>query len=211
MKKTILTIFEGIFIFAAIYSLSEVDYQKYFFTYLILALIMHYIKKHIVKDNKPYPTPPLESDYIQNDILESNEFKTNNSNVHYSIKAFLTPYEFEFYKIIKQLEQQGFIIVPQINLASIINKENSKYRSELFRNIDFGIFDNNFNLKLLIELNDKSHQNYERRDRDLKVKKILNDCNIKLINFYTYYPNEKEYVLKRIYNELETTIKTQNN
>lgn len=128
--------------------------------------------------------------------------------MHYSIKAFLTPYEFEFYKIIKQLEQQGFIIVPQINLASIINKENSKYRSELFRNIDFGIFDNNFNLKLLIELNDKSHQNYERRDRDLKVKKILNDCNIKLINFYTYYPNEKEYVLKRIYNELETTIKT---
>ena len=61
-------------------------------------------------------------------------------------------------------------------------------------------------LLLLIELNDKSHSNIKRRDRDLKVKKILNDCNIPLLTFYTYYPNEKQYVLDRIIKMLNNNI-----
>lgn len=131
-------------------------------------------------------------------------FSRNKDNpIQYISKSFLTNYEYEFYKKIKEVEKFGFIIIPQVNLAAIVEKPQAKYRSELFRNIDFGIFDLEFNLKLLIELNDKSHQTYTRKNRDLKVRKILNDCKIKLINFYTYYPNEKNYVLNRIYKELD--------
>ena len=67
-----------------------------------------------------------------------------------------------------------------MNLASVIHKENTKYRTELFRNIDFGIFNKDFELLLLIELNDKSHIQRNRKIRDRKVKNILKECNIPL-------------------------------
>lgn len=41
-----------------------------------------------------------------------------------------------------------YIIIPQVNLATIINKKNKVFCTELFRNIDFGIFDNKFNIKI---------------------------------------------------------------
>lgn len=114
----------------------------------------------------------------------------------------MTPSELDFYNKIKILEK-NYKIIPQVNLASIINITNSKYITELFRNIDFAIFDNEYNeLLLLIELNDYTHNKINRRDRDLKVKKICNDAGIKLITFHTKYPNEREYVINRIKKEI---------
>ena len=116
---------------------------------------------------------------------------------YYEIKPYMTTSEFVFYhKLLKVNE--NFIIIPQIPLSAIIKKINGKYQNELNRIIDFGIFDKNFNLLLLIELNDSSHNEINRKDRDLKVKKILNDCYIKLLTFYTKYPNEQEYISNRI-------------
>ena len=120
----------------------------------------------------------------------------------YIKKNFMTQSELFFYEKIKELETD-YKIVPQINLATIIKKTSKGYINELFRNIDFAIFDKEYkNLLLLIELNDSTHNDNNRKDRDLKVKKICNDANIKLIVFYTKYPNEKDYVLRRINNEL---------
>lgn len=118
----------------------------------------------------------------------------------YFPKNFMTNAEKQFYNTISSLNQQ-YIIIPQVNLATIVTKKttkNSTHRTELFRNIDFGIFDKNFNLLLLIELNDSTHNSFKRKDRDLKVKRILNECNIKLLTFYTKYPNESNYVINRI-------------
>ena len=96
------------------------------------------------------------------------------------------------------------ILVPQVNLASMITKvSNSKFNTELFRNIDFGIFNADYSkLLLLIELNDESHNNSHRKKRDIKVHEICNKAGIKLITFYTKYSNEKEYVKGRIIKEL---------
>ena len=108
----------------------------------------------------------------------------------------MTIYERKMYNIIKKLENE-YTIIPQLNLAAIINKKNNnKYYSELFRNIDFAIFDKELeNILLLIEINDKTHNEYKRKDRDLKIKKICND--------YTNYPNEEEYVINRILKEIK--------
>lgn len=139
------------------------------------------------------------------------KFKNNSSskesNYYFTCKNFLTNSEFSFYKKMLPLQEKGYIIIPQLNLASIIEKHNSNFRNELFRNIDFAIFDQNFNLLLLIELNDSSHQRSDRKNRDLKVKKILNDCHIKLLTFYTTYPNETTYVVNRILNAIESPLK----
>lgn len=135
--------------------------------------------------------------------------KANNNEAVYSKKETLTKSEKEFLEKLKGLGPE-YIIIPQVNLASVINKSNSKYHNELFRNIDFGIFNKNYELLLLIELNDATHQKLQRKDRDLKVKKILNDCNIPLLTFYTYYPNEKDYVINRILKTINGNDETKN-
>ena len=128
---------------------------------------------------------------------------TKNEETIYTRKKLMTDYEYKFYNILKEL-QDNYTIVPQLNLAAVVKKiNNNRYYSELFRNIDFDIFTKDYQeLLLLIELNDQTHNNYNRKDRDLKVKKICNDIGVKLMTFYTKYPNEKAYVINRIKNEL---------
>ena len=127
----------------------------------------------------------------------------------YIQKNFMTDCEKDFYFKLKDLEND-YIIIPQLNLATVVHKVGAKYCSELFRNIDFAIFDKDYHLLLLIELNDRTHTTLKRRDRDLKVKKILDDCHIPLITFYTYYPNENQYVINRV-NKVLNEIRSKNN
>ena len=115
----------------------------------------------------------------------------------------MSQYEYKFYNILKELEH-NYAIIPQLNLASIIYKENNnRYYNDLFRNIDFAIFTKDLKRPLLlIEINDATHEQYKRKDRDLKVQNICNTIWIRLIKFYSTYPNEKDYVLRRVINEL---------
>ena len=122
----------------------------------------------------------------------------------YQKKPLITNQEYEFYLKLKAIEND-YIIIPQLSLSSIVKKiNNASYYTYLFRIIDFAIFTKYFNeLLLLIELNDSTHDTKQRRERDLKVQKICNDCGIKLMKFYTCYPNEKEYVINRILKEIK--------
>ena len=127
----------------------------------------------------------------------------------YSTKSLMTKYEKYFYNILIELKEELSIeVMPQVNLASVINKDtNNKYRNELFRNIDFGIFTKDYEkLLLLIEINDKTHSNYSRKKRDAKIDSILSNAGIKLIKFYSNYPNKKEYVKKRIKDEINNVL-----
>ncbi len=96
------------------------------------------------------------------------------SAVNYIPKQFLTNNEYDFLTKFIDLEDELHInIVPQVNLASIIQKvSNSRFNTELFRNIDFGIFSADYSkVLLLIELNDESHNNFHRKKRDIKFMK----------------------------------------
>ena len=195
MKNNICNILIIIFSLIGFYLLINIqNYQDEFLGCVILISILIYIRFRIFKpksNNENIDFPTLSSDTSKEIIYYKNKILSDN--------------EIAFFNKFKELNGK-YIIIPQVNLASIIEKHGGKYHSELFRNIDFGIFDINYNLLLLIELNDKSHTNIKRKDRDLKVKKILSDCQIPLLTFYTYYPNEKGYVLNRIVkalNEIE--------
>ena len=119
----------------------------------------------------------------------------------YKQKKFVTETEQYFYQILLEIEKEYDVKVQaQINLASIIEKKiKHKYANELFRNIDFGIFDKNLeHLLLAIEINDRTHLKKERKLRDEKVDNILKDANIKIIKFYTEKENKRIYVINRI-------------
>ena len=195
MKKNICDILIVIFSLTGLYLLINMqNYQDELLGCIVLIGILVYIRFRI---SKPKPNN-------ENGVFPSLSSDTSKEIIYYK-KKIMTDNEIAFFNKFRELNAK-YIIIPQVNLASIIEKRGGKYHSELFRNIDFGIFDKNYNLLLLIELNDKSHTNIKRKDRDLKVKKILSDCQIPLLTFYTYYPNEKGYVLNRIVkalNEIE--------
>lgn len=135
-------------------------------------------------------------------IINNNNIK---SDKKYYKRKYMSDCELNFYNKIKELENEEYKVIPQVNLATIITKENKSFQGELFRNIDFAIFDKNFqNLLLLIELNDSSHKKSSRIKRGIKVKKICDSANIKLITFYTNFANEKDYVINRIKKEILT-------
>ena len=89
----------------------------------------------------------------------------------YRKRKFLTISEIDFYNTLTELNNE-YIVVPQVNLGTIVEKVDSKYRSELFKNIDFGVFTPEFELLLLIELNDKTHRQKNRIERDKKLKEL---------------------------------------
>lgn len=137
------------------------------------------------------------------DLKEDNNY-VNKNNVWYTKKSIMTTTEIKFYNQFKEMIGDKYLIWPQINLASVITKNNTtyykkKYQNELYRNIDFGIFDkNSFELILLIELNDNTHNSQERRKRDENVKVICNKCGYNIITFWLNKPNEYEYMKNRI-------------
>ena len=85
-------------------------------------------------------------------------------------KSLITANEQQFFKALKEIVPQGYHVFPQINLAAFIERvDNTPFRNELFRNVDFLITDAAFAPKIAVEINDPTHHEYERRKRDEKV------------------------------------------
>ena len=110
----------------------------------------------------------------------------------------LTGTEIEYFRIIDAYFGKDYRVLPQINLASIIDKEGEGFRTELFRNVDFGIFDFNFRPILLIEINDDTHFRKDRAERDIKVNTIAKKARIPLVTFWTKDGMDKETIYKTI-------------
>lgn len=156
-------------------------------------------KKEYQKSNEAYK-PQITATKTNYKIEPTQRIQTTKREKQYTKKTFLTNCEKEFYKkLITATKELNVIVREQIPLGSVVDKTNKEeYRNELNRIIDFGIFDNDFNLLLLIELNDKSHERLDRQARDARVKAICEDAEIKIITFYTKYSNEIDYIKQKI-------------
>ena len=112
--------------------------------------------------------------------------------------SLLTQTEINYYNVLNACFGEDYLILPQINLASVIDKQGGGYRSELFRNADFGIFDKNFRPILLIEINDNTHLRRDRIERDKKVNLICKKAHIQLVTFWTKDGFDRETVYRTI-------------
>ena len=133
--------------------------------------------------------PPEEIEPKRNEVPE------------YKLKSSLmTKTEKEFYIAIKKALPENYILQPQVNLATIIKKISSEhFQNELYRNIDFCIFDLDFRPIALIEINDETHStDKSRQARDYKVREICQAADIPLIRFWTSYGINQEYIDKKI-------------
>ena len=66
-------------------------------------------------------------------------------------KSLITANEQQFFKALKEIVPQGYHVFPQINLAAFIERvDNTPFRNELFRNVDFLITDAAFAPKIKV-------------------------------------------------------------
>ena len=78
----------------------------------------------------------------------------------------------------------------QVSLYQIINcKDYKEFNRIKSKSIDFVLTEKNCKIKLCIELDDNTHNQQKRIERDNFINKIFNDLNIKLLripvqNFY---------------------------
>ncbi len=118
--------------------------------------------------------------------------------------SLLSPIEKAYFDCIKSALPEGYSVYPQINLASIINRTDiHTFQNELFRNIDFGVFNKDFAPVFLVEIQDKTHLNIERQNRDNKVKMICEEAGIAIVEFWNTYSVDSEEVNKKIKEAIE--------
>ena len=118
----------------------------------------------------------------------------------YKSKSGMSEAEQGFYKKLVSIFSEQYNVQFQVPLSSVIKKESSeRFQNELYRTIDFALFDKDtFEPVILIELNDKSHLEGRRQYRDIKVKEICEQAELKIVTFWTQYENKPEYIKKRI-------------
>ena len=128
-------------------------------------------------------------------------------------KSQMSEIEKYFYNVLTKHFSSTYDIRPQVPLSSIIVKEKSfprEYQNELNRVIDFGIFNRETQEPLLlIEINDKTHNQSSRKVRDKKVQSICESARIKLITFWTKFDNKEDYIVNRVTKEINNIINSQ--
>ena len=112
--------------------------------------------------------------------------------------SLMTQTEIEYYNVLEFYFGGEYRVLPQVNLASVIDKVGEGFRNELFRNVDFGIFDENFRPIVLIEINDGSHNRKDRIERDEKVNLIAKKARIPLVTFWTKDGIDRETIYNTV-------------
>ena len=133
---------------------------------------------------------------------------TKKKQASYFLKdSLLTKTELEYYSVLYSILGNKFLILPQINLASIIDKEGGgNFRSELFRNADFGVFDYDYRPLFLVEINDNTHLRKDRRERDKKVNKICKSAWLPILTLWVKDGINRAQIEKEIYKILKKVL-----
>lgn len=110
----------------------------------------------------------------------------------YKKKALLSHAERSFYGVLSQAVGDRFVILSKVVLYEFIGIHSQENRGiwQTFmnkinqKNVDFIICDSaTMDVLLVIELDDKSHDNTKRRDRDAFVDKVMAIAEIPILHF----------------------------
>ncbi|MBO5884368.1 MAG: DUF2726 domain-containing protein [Clostridia bacterium] len=121
--------------------------------------------------------------WIKN-IIKGNEYKFYDETKEYYLKEHeLNEFEFRYFNIIRKNLNSKYIIIPQVNLQTIIETNSNKRNDELFRNVDFIIFKaKEYKPTLVIELNGQQHYtNPYWIERDKSIHQILNRVKLPIL------------------------------
>ncbi len=173
---------------------------------LIVVIVIAIFIINLIYKNKQNQSHQ-DFEYIpNNNEIQSQNIENETTAIKYEIKSkYLSYYELKYYEAIQNILEGKYILFPQVPLSQIIVVKNkkSKYQSELYRVIDFCIFDKDYTPLLCIEINDETHHQRNRYIRDKKVQNILNNAGLPLITLWTNFELNINYIENRIKQHIE--------
>lgn len=121
-------------------------------------------------------------------VKETNHDKITDYSGKYEKTYLLTKNEYHEYKKLKQLaESKDLQICPKVRLLDLIEprRGDPKYKTLFYKiqakHVDFVICDQNLYVKAILELDDNSHNQQNRKNRDEFVDLILKDVGYTVI------------------------------
>lgn len=139
-------------------------------------------------------------------LINTNENSSiSNYNKSYEKKEYLlTQTELKFYKSLKTItDKLELSLFVQVSLYQIIKNKNFKDFNKIkSKSIDFVITEKNTKIKLCIELDDKTHNNQKRIQRDQFINNLFNDLNIKLLRI----PVESYYNIEKLEQKIKESL-----
>ena len=145
--------------------------------------------------------------YVNQLCTASISHSDDQSYLYEKKQSLISKSEQAFFAAIKESLPPDYYVFPQINLASFIEKnDNSRYHNELFRNVDFLITSSTYNPLVVIEINDMTHMDAERKERDIKVGKIFDEAGVKRITFWTSYGVNNTYIKEKIAEAISSPV-----
>lgn len=123
-------------------------------------------------------------------------------------KSLITNTERAYLRAIKKSLPDGYIVLPQVSLRSIlIRTDNAKFQNELFRIADGLICRvEDYHPVAIIEINDASHQQYSRKNRDNKVKNICEEAGLPIITLWASYGINEQYIKQSVQSAIEESM-----
>lgn len=146
------------------------------------------------------------NEWIEN-IKKGRENRFFDESKTYSLKPeLLNEQEMRFFNIVRYTLKDKYVIVPQVNLQTLVETNTRTRNDELFRNLDFVIFyAKEYVPFLVIELNGKQHYTNEYwKERDKSVKAILDRVGLPLLTLDVKNLKQKED--KEIYTLMKKVI-----
>lgn len=163
------------------------------FIILILVFLVFYF---FFVRNKRFEVEHVDLDNIE---IQSGHFPYVKRNY------LMTKAEFNFFKVLEQITHDKYYVIPQVALSKLVSVKSGEslwktYNNKIDRkSVDFVLFSKPyFSPALIIELDDRTHDRYDRKLRDGTVDKIAHEAGIKIVhikNSYSYDLNQTQSLI----------------
>ena len=162
---------------------------------IILAIFLATKSKKSSKKNQ------TQNKYTQQS--ETNKIEKNEIRKAYQKKWLLTYNEKDAYKKLKSsAEKYGYTVFTKVRLFDLVEpiKQNPKYKTYLYKiqakHVDFVLCDRKLVARYIIELDDNSHTQEERKERDEFVDIVLTSTGYKVLHMNSINTEEIEELIK---------------
>lgn len=122
----------------------------------------------------------------------------------YTAAKLLTRREYAFFKALQPIAQKhSLMICPKIRLADLVAVPQGTIERKWFnyikaKHVDFTLCDMNLNVKLVIELDDSTHDRPDRQTRDEFVDRVFQKINVKLLHVRAWGTDLEQTILSAL-------------
>ncbi|MBR7098861.1 MAG: DUF2726 domain-containing protein [Clostridia bacterium] len=111
----------------------------------------------------------------------------------------MTGTEKQFIDGIKSAVGLRYIVKPRVALSSVLKKENGEQcKDEALGEMDFGVFDLQNRLKVLIEIRGMKRRGKQNRKAYKRARKLCKKADIPVVTFWAKYGVLNDYIKERM-------------